>query len=365
MPYAVIFPGQGAAEPGAGEDWQSHPSWRLIEEAEAVLQRPLARLLLEADADELATTRSSQLAVLLTSLMAWDAFSTYLRLDQDEDQRDAAGTLLPPELRPSAFAGHSLGQITALIASGAVGRPDGLRLAAERADLSQRSADANPGRMAALVGATSQTAEEACDGTEAWVANDNAPGQVVIAGTPAGLEQASERSRSLGVRRVRQLSVGHAFHTPLLADAVQGLRPLLDRTTFNQPAAPIVANTDARCHTDPAGWPDQLSRHLVEPVRWRECQQALATLGIDTFVEIGPGHVLAGLARRTVQDVRVLNVATPTTAAEVARTLSAEVTEPTEPVQVTGMAAATEAAAPASFPEPQPVAVSNLQEPSR
>lgn len=366
MPYAVIFPGQGAAEPGAGEDWQSHPSWGLIEQAEDVLARPLAHLLLEADADELATTRSSQLAVLLTSLMAWDAFSTYLRVEQEHQgqqqeqrPREAAGSRVSPPLRPSAFAGHSLGQITALIASGAVDRSDGLRLAAERADLSQRSADANPGRMAALVGATLQTAEEACEGAEAWVANDNAPGQVVIAGTPAGLEQASERARSLGVKRVRQLAVGHAFHTPLLADAAQGFRPVLDRTTFDEPAAPIVANTDARCHTVPGCWPDQLSRHLVEPVRWRECQQAMATLGIDTFVEIGPGRVLAGLARRTVQHVRVLNVATPTSAAEVARTLSAEATQP---VPATGTASEAD---PSSNPELQRVAVSNLQEPSR
>lgn len=327
MPYAVIFPGQGAAVPGAGEHWRDHPAWNLIEEAEGVLDRPLGRLLLEADADELATTRSSQLAVLLTSLLAWDAFSSFVHeagRDGSSSSASRPPASQPAVSQPSAFAGHSLGQITALIASGAVGRHDGLRLAAERADLSQRSADANPGRMAALVGATTTTSEQACTDLDAWVANDNAPGQVVIAGTSAGLEQATERAEALGVRRIRQLSVGHAFHTPLLADAADGLRPLLDTMTFAEPAAPIVANTDALVHTDPECWPDQLSRHLVEPVLWCESQQTLVALGVDAFVEIGPGNVLASLARRTVPDVRVLNVATPDSAANAARALVAE-----------------------------------------
>ncbi|HKA83283.1 MAG TPA: ACP S-malonyltransferase [Acidimicrobiales bacterium] len=294
MPYAVIFPGQGAAAPGAGRAWVDHRAWEAVAEAEAVLDRPVARLLLEADAAELGATGASQLAVLLSSLVAWEALAPQL----DE--------------APVAFAGHSLGQITALLAAGAVSRSDGLRLAARRADLSQASADARAGGMAALVGAELDVAARVCEGAgDVWIANDNAPGQVVIAGTPEGLAAAGDRARALGVRRVLALDVGHAFHTPLLADAAAGLRPFLDDVAFREATAPVVANTDALGHTDPHCWTDQLTRHLVEPVRWRESQRTLAASGATTFIEVGPGRVLAGLAKRTVPDVTVLNVTTP------------------------------------------------------
>jgi [acyl-carrier-protein] S-malonyltransferase len=294
VPYAVIFPGQGAAAPGVGRAWVDDQAWEVVGQVEAVLDRPLARLLLEADAGELAATGASQLAVLLASLVAWDALAP--RLDEP----------------PVAFAGHSLGQVTALLAAAALDRSDGFRLAAERADLSQASADARPGRMAALVGAELDVAARVCEGgDDVWIANDNAPGQVVIAGTAEGLAAAAERARQLGVRRVMALDVGHAFHTPLLADAATGLRPVLEEIAFREGTAPIVANTDALGHTDPHCWVDQLTRHLVEPVRWRESQRTLAASGATTFIEVGPGRVLAGLAKRTVPDVAVLNVTTP------------------------------------------------------
>jgi [acyl-carrier-protein] S-malonyltransferase len=226
--------------------------------------------------------------------VAWDALSPTL------------------DAPPVAFAGHSLGQITALVASGALERADGFRHAARRADLSQDSADANPGKMAALAGADLELAQRLCDAVEdLWVANDNAPGQVVVAGTAAGVAAAAEAAPGVGVRRLKVLDVGHAFHTPLLADAAEGLKPLLDELAFRAPAAPIVANTDAAAHTDPADWPDQLARHLTRPVRWRDCQATLAEAGATTFVEVGPGKVLAGLAKRTVPEVRVLPLSVP------------------------------------------------------
>jgi [acyl-carrier-protein] S-malonyltransferase len=294
VPYAVIFPGQGAATPGFGAPWRDHVAWSLVAEAESVLDRPLARLLLDADKDELATTRASQMAVFLGSLMAWDALSALLHEP------------------PVAFAGHSLGQITALVASGALDRSDGFRLAAERADLSQASADDHPGRMAALLGSDLDDAQRLCAAVDdVWVANDNAPGQVVVAGTVAGIEAAVAAAPGLGLRKPRVLDVGHAFHTPLLADAAEGLRPLLESLAFRAPTAPIVTNTDAQPHTDPSCWPSQLTRHLVEPVRWRQCQQTLCVSGAGTFVELGPGRVLAGLAKRSVSDVTVHNVSQP------------------------------------------------------
>lgn len=304
MSHVVIFPGQGAATPGAGAVWRAHEAWGVVTEAEAVLDRPLGRLLLEADADELATTGASQLAVFLGSLMAWDSLAP--RLSEP----------------PLAFAGHSLGQITALVAAGALDRADGFRLAARRADVSQDSADAQVGRMAALLGADVELAEKACEGGDAWMANDNAPGQVVIAGTPEGLGRAGERARELGAKRVIPLAVGHAFHTPLLADAAEQLGPLLDELTFHEPAAPIVTNTDAAPETDPAAWPQLLRRHLVTPVRWTESQQVLAGLGATTFVEAGPGKVLAGMAKRAVPGVRVVNVTTPDDVTDVSTQLT-------------------------------------------
>lgn len=297
MPIAIVFPGQGAASPGMGRPWVDHEAWRLVDDAEATLDRPLAPLLLDATAEQLARTDAGQLSVLLVSLMAWEA------------TRDALGSH-----EPLAFAGHSLGQITALLASGAVGPTDGYRLAAARADASQQSADADPGKMCALLGATVDQAIAACDGLDGvWLANDNAPGQAVVAGRPEALARAAEHGKRLGVRRTQILDVGHAFHTPLLADAAAAWRPRLGATTFAPTSAPVIANTDASPHGSGADtdWIDLLTRHLVEPVRWRESQLALAALGTTDLVEVGPGTVLSGLARRTVPDVTTHHVGTP------------------------------------------------------
>src|SRR5436853_985008 len=152
-----------------GAPWLDHPAWGVVERAEAALGEPLAHLLLAESADDLARTRESQLSVLLTSLVVWEAI------------RGEMPT-------PTAFAGHSLGQITALIASGALPLEDGIRLAARRAEATQAAADRHPGRMAAVIGADEARVLEACDAgaDECWLANDNAPGQIVIAGTPSG-----------------------------------------------------------------------------------------------------------------------------------------------------------------------------------
>ncbi len=281
-----------------GEVWRSSPAWRVVDRAESALGLPLAHLLLDADADDLARTREAQLAVLLTSLMAWEVV------------RDAL------DEPPMAFAGHSLGQITALIASGALSLEDGVRLAVERADCTQAAADARPGRMAVLLGASLEQAQAASAGATpagrtCWVANDNAPGQVVVGGTPAGVKAAADRARELGVRRVMPLNVGAAFHTPLMAPAAAHLLEHLAGTHFVAPTAAVVANTDAAAHHGADGWPERLSRHLVCPVRWRESLETLAALGARTFLEVGPGAVLTALARRTVSGVTTRNVASP------------------------------------------------------
>ncbi|HVL07037.1 MAG TPA: ACP S-malonyltransferase [Acidimicrobiales bacterium] len=296
MATAVLFPGQGTQTPGMGEPWRSSPAWKIVERAETAVDLPLAHLLLDATAEELTRTREAQLSVLLASLMAWDALRERIEA-------------------PVAFAGHSLGQITALIASGALSLEGGVALAAARADCTQAAADATPGRMAALIGADIDTAEKACTDAEAWVANDNAPGQIVIGGTAEGIEAASARAGDLGVRRVIALNVGAAFHTPMMRAAADALAPVLAATTFAVPAAPVISNTDARPYAGADGWPTRLADHLISPVRWRSTLETLVEMGSNTFVEVGPGKVLAGLAKRTVgAAVNLRSVTVPTDA---------------------------------------------------
>lgn len=294
MSIAVVFPGQGSQRPGAGSAWVDEPSWDVVARAEAALDRPLASLLLDASATDLGTTRAAQLSVLVASLVAWDAVRA----------------VLPDP--PAAWAGHSLGQVTALLASGTVDEAEGLRFAEARADATQRAADEQPGRMIALLGASEEQATEACGATEScWVANINAPGQVVLAGTPSGVDAAAERAVALGVRRVRPLDVGGAFHTPLMAPAADALDPVLSSMAFHAPASPVVTNHNAEPHGDAAGWPERLITHLVAPVRWADGVATMLGLGVDAFVEVGPGGALAGLIRRIAPDATVVNVAEP------------------------------------------------------
>ena len=279
-----------------GLPWRDHPAWEVVERAEAALGEPLAPLLLAESADELARTREAQLSVLLASLVAWEA---------------AHPVLAPAVL---AFAGHSLGQVTALIAAGVLGLEDGVRLAARRAELTQAAADRHPGRMAALMGADEAQAAEACAAApdECWLANDNAPGQLVIAGTPSGVELATKAAGALGIRRVVPLKVGGAFHTPLMREASDGLAGVLADVTLHDSAAPVVSNADARPYTDGAGWRTRLVDHLVSPVRWRPLLTTLVDdLGATVLVEVGSGSTLAGLAKRCVPGVPVVGIGAP------------------------------------------------------
>jgi [acyl-carrier-protein] S-malonyltransferase len=265
----------------------------VVEEAEALVGEPLGLLLTDADDTVLRRTREAQLSILLTSLVAWEA------------ARDRLAS-------PVAFAGHSLGQVTALIAAGVLDLKTGIEFAARRATATQAAADAHPGRMAALLGADLEQAESACERTEGcWIANDNAPGQVVIAGTPAGVDAGSAAARDLGVRRTSALNVGGAFHTPLMHDAVGVLEDHLAGTPLGGARTPVVANDDARPIVDAEEWRRRCAHHVARRVRWRESQVTLRDLGATRFVEIGAGSMLAALARRTVPDVTVTNLAEP------------------------------------------------------
>jgi len=274
--------------------WRDHPSWVVVERAEAALGEPLGHLVTDAPPEALTRTREAQLAVLVTSLVAWDALG-------------------PLDETPVAFAGHSLGQVTALIASGALDLDDGVRFAARRAELTQAAADAHPGRMAALLGATPLQAHDACTAApdQCWVANDNAPGQVVIAGTPDGVDAASTRAKDLGVKRVTPLAVGGAFHTPLMDDATVGLRAALADVAFSSPTAPVVSNGDATAYTDGDGWRERLAEHVSVPVQWRSTMDTLVAMGATTFLEVGHGSMLAALAKRGAPAVTVRCIASP------------------------------------------------------
>ncbi len=282
-----------------GAPWRLSSAWTVVEQAEEALEQPLAHLLLDPQGEGLERTRDAQMAVFLSSLLAWEELRS--RIDA-----------------PVAFAGHSLGQITALVASSALSIRDGAVLALRRADCTQAAADQRPGAMAALLGATVEQAQLACasgvpgaDGRPScWVANDNGPGQVVIGGTPDGVEAAVANARGLGVRRAVALKVAAAFHTPLMADAAMALRVHLASVRFDRPSAPVVCNTDAQAHGD-SDWADRLATHLTSPVRWRESVSTLAQHGADEFYELGPGGVLAGLVKRCRPDSMVSGIAGP------------------------------------------------------
>ena len=304
MSIAYVFPGQGSQQPAAGASWMAHPAWDVVERAEVATGVNVTDLLVDARAEDLKPTREAQLSVLAASLLAWGA------VREAFDEGSVVG-----------FAGHSLGQITALIAAGAVDEADGLRLAVARADATQAASDARPGRMAALLGATESQALDACTAApdQVWLANLNAPGQVVIAGTPAGVAAAGERAAEIGVRRVRVLDVGGAFHTPLMADAATRLMPVLADTAFAATRSPVVTNHDALSHRDGIGWPAMLATHLCEPVRWADSVLALSELGATTFVEVGPGATLCGLIRRILPDAEVISIGTPADLPEAVR----------------------------------------------
>lgn len=292
MAVGVVFPGQGTQAPGMGEPWVGHDAWQVVERVEALTDVPLRHLVTAAGPEELASTEAAQLTVFAVSLAAWHAV------------RD----LLDP---PVSFAGHSLGQLTALVASGALDFEDGVRVARARARLTQEAAEARPGRMVALLGAEHDAAREACASVpDCWIANLNAPGQIVVGGTPEGVDALTQAARDHGIRKIRPLDVGGAFHTPLMAEAAARLGEILASVDFAEPSAPVVCNTDATPHSR-APWRERLVTHLVSPVRWHDSMQRMVALGADRFVEVGHGSMLAGLARRSVPGVPVDPVGAP------------------------------------------------------
>ena len=277
-----------------GGPWVDHPSWEFVGEASEAAGRDLAYLLLEAPIEELTRTDNAQLATTVLSLVVLDAVE---RLG----------------LTPAACAGHSLGEYTALVASGGLTFEHGIQLVVARGEAMARAGEEAPGTMAALLGISDDDAEAACMRAEGdvWVANYNAPGQVVIAGTHEAVAVASELAKQMGARRVMPIPVSGAFHTPLMQGARGPLRKALAEVTFLTPEVRVVANVDARVHDDPADWPGLLSAQLCSPVRWRQTLETFAGLGLTSLIELGPGGVLSGLAKRSLPEIQSLAVSKP------------------------------------------------------
>lgn len=291
---AFTFPGQGSQRPGMGRPWVDHESWELVGEASEVAGRDVGALLLDADADELRDTRNAQLTTFVSSLMVLDAVE---RLG----------------VEPSFCAGHSLGEYTALAATGALGFDEGVVLVAERAAAMHDAGNEQPGTMAAVLGLDDDQVGVACNLAESdvWVANYNAPGQVVIAGSPDGVESASKHAKDLGAKRVMALQVSGAFHTAFMAAARDRLRIAIADADIREAEIPVISNVDAKPHQVASEWTTLLSAQLSSPVRWKHSLLTLSAHGVTDFVELGPGGVLTGMAKRSVEGARTISVATP------------------------------------------------------
>ena len=297
---AFVFPGQGAQRPGMGRPWIDHPSWDVVADASETAGRDVGRLLLDAPFDELTETRNAQLATFTFSLMVIDAIE---RLG----------------IEPTGVAGHSVGEYSALAASGSLGFEDSVRVVAERGEAMQAAADARPGVMNVISGCDADTVDIACrlaDG-EVWVANFNSAEETVIAGEAAAVARAGVFATELGARKIAQVAVGGAFHTPFMASARSRLRKILTTVTFHDAEIPVIANVDGRKHTAAADWEGLLSAQLVSPIRWRQSIMRLGGLvdpGGDAerlFVELGPGDSLSKMIRDTLPSVSTVAVSVP------------------------------------------------------
>ena len=277
-----------------GRPWTEHESWELVEEASDVSGRDVGRLLLDADADELKDTRNAQLTTFVSSLMVLDAVE---RLG----------------VEPSFCAGHSLGEYTALTATGALGFDDGVRLVVERAEAMHEAGQSNPGTMSAILGLDDELVEVACRraDSDVWVANFNAPGQIVIAGSAEGVARAVEIAKELGAKKAMALPVSGAFHTPFMIPARDRLREAIASANPRDTEVPVISNVDAIAHDHGDEWASLLSAQLSSPVRWKQCLLTLNDLGVTGFAELGPGGVLTGMAKRTLEGTRTISVSTP------------------------------------------------------
>jgi [acyl-carrier-protein] S-malonyltransferase len=293
---AFVFPGQGSQSVGMGRALVavSPAAAATFAEADDALGEPLSRLAWDGPTEDLDLTVNAQPALLAASI----AFLRAL-----EERRAAAGQVA---LTPAFAAGHSMGQYSALVAAGVLSLGDGVRLVRERGRLMQAAGEGHPGAMAAIIGLPDGRLDDlvavgAAHGTFG-VANRNSPGQVVVSGVRPAVEAAAAAARGLGAKRAVVLPVSVAAHSPLMAEAADGMREALADVTFRDPAVPLLANASARLLTTADDCRAELVDHLTGGVDWIAAIHAMSAAGVTRFLEVGPGRVLSGLIRRIAPD---------------------------------------------------------------
>lgn len=295
---AFIFPGQGSQKVGMGKALaEAFPICRqTFEEADAALGEPLSRLCFEGPEDQLTLTENTQPAILAVSVAAYRLVASL-------------------GIAPQFVAGHSLGEYSANVAAGTIEFGDALRIVRRRGRYMQEAVPVGTGAMSAILGLdaslVAQACEEAAQGDVVSPANMNGAGQVVIAGSKDAVARAGERAKALGAKRVIPLPVSAPFHCALMKPAEERLAPELRALTISAPAVPIVANVDAEPKRNAADCIEALIAQVSSPVRWEEVVRRLASEGVTTYVEVGPGTVLSGLARKIHREATVVSCGSP------------------------------------------------------
>ena len=284
---AYIFPGQGAQFPGMGLDLYegSAVAQEYFEEANDILGFSITDIMFEGTAEQLKETKVTQPAIFLHSVIL--------------------AKVLGDDFKPEMVAGHSLGELSALVANGVLSFKDGLQLVSKRALAMQKACEIKPSTMAAVLGLEDDVVEETCAEIDGVVvaANYNCPGQLVISGEIEAVEKACEVLTEKGARRALVLPVGGAFHSPLMEPAREELAAAIEATTFSEPICPVYQNVVAKAVTDPEEIKANLIAQLTAPVKWTQCVQAMIADGGTEFIEVGPGKVLQGLMRKIDRSV--------------------------------------------------------------
>src|SRR5690554_319533 len=289
MKKAYVFPGQGAQFVGMGKDlYDSSPlAKELFEKANEVLQFRITDLMFEGTDEDLKQTKVTQPAIFLHSVIL--------------------ARVLGDSFKPEAVAGHSLGEFSALVAAGALSFEDGLTLVSKRALAMQKACELEPSTMAAIIGLEDKVVEDICSEIANVVvpANYNCPGQLVISGSKAGIEDVCARLTEAGAKRALVLPVGGAFHSPFMEPARVKLEAAIQETAIAEPSCPIYQNVDAKPYTDTKTIKQNLIYQLTSPVKWTQTVQNMLKDGFDSFTEVGPGKVLQGLVKKVDRSVSV------------------------------------------------------------
>src|ERR1700744_6252415 len=279
---AYIFPGQGAQFVGMGKNIYDESAFArdLVEQANEILGFRITDTMFEGTDEDLKQTKVTQPAIFLHSVIL--------------------AKVLGDDFKPEMVAGHSLGEFSALVSAGALSFADGLKLVAARANAMQKACEIQPSTMAAILGLDDYTVEYICQEISNVVvpANYNCPGQLVISGTIAGVDEACEKLTAGGAKRALKLNVGGAFHSPLMEVARVELQHAIVNTEIKEPVCPVYQNIDAKPYTDPALIKHNLIAQLTGPVRWTQTVMHMLEDGATSFTEVGPGNVLQGLVKK-------------------------------------------------------------------